>query len=326
MLSPSNVKGQRAYSGRLAALPTDTIVNDHSSTSKEGLEGFHGPVDGYVNEESDSMVNGTVTQVDESEGVAEGSKAICLGVFGANRVGDEWEIIHKPDSIPPSPTSPLSLPAAPLATKHPFSAVDDTKADEMDQTSSSKPSTSSKLLSHEPSASSQASSSSTSKRGRTTGAIALTNIGHTLTDFNTSYRRGLEMEAAQLKMEAVQLKIEEARRKDRLEIESIRHQDRVAKQQTRAILAEQQTRALRAEQEDVVGQALARVQELETNLPPLHLAVIYEVLEDPIKAKAYLLIKRDDLREAWVGRRLKEKGMALPAGPTSDSMDVAAAV
>ena len=46
------------------------------------------------------------------------------------------------------------------------------------------------------------------------------------------------------------------------------------------------------EQEDVVGQALVQVQEIETNLPPLHLAVLLEVLENPIKAKVYLLTKR----------------------------------
>jgi hypothetical protein len=183
-----------------------------------------------------------------------------------------------------------------------LSLVDDTKADEMNPTSLSKPSTPSELLSHETSLSSRASSSSTPKRDQMTEAIALTNIGRSLSYFVASYQQGLEMEAARHKD---RLKMEAAQRKNRLEIKAVRGQNRLAEQ----------------EDLDVIRQAFVQAQDLETNLPPLHLAVLFGVLENPVKAKTYLLIKGDDAREAWVSQRLMEKGVILPAN-TSDSTDI----
>ena len=188
-LVPSGAKGQGSYSGQLGAPPVSVMASsDHASTSNEGQEAFHGHLEGCTSGESDSM-----TWVEGPEGVTGGVKAIGLGrPSGAEQVGDEWEIMHKPDSIPPSPTSLLSPPGALPATKHRFSAMDSNET----EASSSKLST---LPSHAMSTSSQASSSSTSKRGRMTGSIALTNINHNFSLFNATYQHAVDGNAAQQK-------------------------------------------------------------------------------------------------------------------------------
>jgi hypothetical protein len=50
--------------------------------------------------------------------------------------------------------------------------------------------------------------------------------------------------------------------------------------------------------------AMDRAQEVETDLSSHELAGLMEVFEDRDRARAYLAIKNDDVRKAWIERKL----------------------
>ena len=108
-------------------------------------------------------------------------------------------------------------------------------------------------------------SASSSKRGRMTGAIALTTIGHGITDLNASYCKGLEQEEA-------------------------RHQYRMSQQDHR---------------DNVMSLAMERAQELDSDLSPEDLIALFEVFQtEEGSAKAYILIKIETVRKAWVKHKV----------------------
>lgn len=117
--------------------------------------------------------------------------------------------------------------------------------------------------------SSNDSNSSLAKRSRMTGTIALTRIGDNFADFNATYRYGVDKEHE-------------------------RHEARMAERSARG---------------QECGQAVARAQELETFLNADELAALLEVFEDRNSAKAYLGIKTDKLRKAWIKRKLTASGI-----------------
>jgi hypothetical protein len=178
-----------------------------------------------------------------------------------------------------NPAPPTSPPASPFtsASKRRFSALDGN----VSASSVAATPTSRSLIS---------SSSGSAKRGRITGAIALTTIGHGLAGLNTLYRTGLEQEDA-------------------------RHRQRMAWRQ--------ESRDHQVHSSNIVDRAMDRVQELESSLSPDQLAGLLEIFEaHPGSARAYLAIKGDGVRNAWIQRKLVSIGLA---GSSADGASVGGA-
>lgn len=168
-----------------------------------------------------------------------------------------------PPTSPPPSESSLSM----NTSKRRFSAVEN-PSNTSTVRSLSQPS---RAESH-PSTSHASSASTSAKRGRLTGAIALTSIGHGIADLNASYRRGLELD--------------EARHLDRLS-----HRDR---------------------RDNTISEAVERALQLEIHLLPDVLAALIEILEENEgSAKAYLAISIESVRKAWVRRKLAKIGVAV---------------
>lgn len=115
-------------------------------------------------------------------------------------------------------------------------------------------------------------SASLSKRGRVSGAVALASLGHSLTGFTSVFRQGIEMEQA-------------------------RHNARVARRDTHNASTSSSS------------QAMDKAQTVELDLSPDELAALLEILEEESAANAYMQIRRDDLRVAWVKRKLAGAGV-----------------
>lgn len=111
------------------------------------------------------------------------------------------------------------------------------------------------------------SSTTSSKRGRSTGAIALTNIGHTLAQLSSSYTKELEQQQA-------------------------RHRERKSRQN---------------QGECRLVDAIDRAQEIETDLTDDELARLLEAFQaDDTNPITYLMIKQEALRKAWVKRKVAQ--------------------
>lgn len=117
---------------------------------------------------------------------------------------------------------------------------------------------------------------SESKRGRMTGSIALNHIGQNFAGFNEVYKYGIDKEQE-------------------------RHQARMEERNARLRVSQQLS--------DRSRQASEQAQQLETYLELEELAVLIEVLEDQNVASTYLSLKADELRKAWIRRKLIARGM-----------------
>jgi hypothetical protein len=272
-LAPSDAKGQKAYHGRLATQPHDT-ASLATNASDDDPEDGDGDGDGDGDEGRDNDATGGSEAVVEGGGLGTlaGPSANCSvnvpdgsGKFsgmdspaegsGDAGHGSATELQDKDRHVTPPPPSPS------IASKCPFSVV------ETGSDSTTLPPSASQVPSV--SSTSHASSSSTSKRGRMTGAIALTHIGNNLADFNSAYRYGVDREHE-------------------------RHQARMEERKARG---------------HECGQAVAQAQELETYLSDDELAALLEVFEEQNSARAYLGIKTNELRKAWVKRKLTTAGI-----------------
>lgn len=122
-----------------------------------------------------------------------------------------------------------------------------------------------------------------------TGAIALATIGHGIVDLGASYRKGLEDKGA-------------------------RHQDRMThleRQLERQERQERQDLLVRQERQE----AMIRAQELESDLSDDSLAALLEVFQDDEgSAMAYLSIKTESVRKAWVKRKIA-RATQMPPDP-----------
>lgn len=136
--------------------------------------------------------------------------------------------------------------------------------------------------------SSSTSTSLSSKRGRMTGAIALTSIAHTISDLGNVLRDGIKQEDERHRARSHR-----------------RHQQDIERRETAQRLE------LAASQDPMV-EAMQLAQEQEKDLTPEELAAFLEVFEDPTVARAYLAIKNVEVRKRWVNRKLQSKGTSLP--------------
>jgi hypothetical protein len=183
-------------------------------------------------------------------GIWGAGEEVGAGVGAASDGGDFGNAgdVSMPDpldglEIPPS----FQLPST-ISSKCQFSAVDDLTG-------------SGAACSKRSSSSHVTSSSAASAKGRSVGAIALTNIGHNFADINSTLQMGIEMEQARF----------DAR-----------------KAEWRA----------REDHGDVTTQAMQLAQQMEIHLTYNKLAALLEILEDSDTAKGYIQIQNDDLRKA----------------------------
>ena len=263
ILVPSDAKGKKAFHGRLALQPP----NNKHTLDEDGGEGDGEDGDGEDGGKGDE---GEQDEDDVENPVTSGS---------GNSVGRLPSVagpsVGQPNtpSTPPIPPHvvasdpPVTAPAGAVATnneqleptslgpptssrsKRPFSTVDESST--LPPSASQAPSTST-------------TSASSSKRGRMTGAIALTHIGNNFADFNATFRYGIDKEQE-------------------------RHQARMAERQSRG---------------QECQQAVNQVQETEKYLTTDELAALIEVFEDHNSASTYLGIKTPELRKAWIRRKL----------------------
>lgn len=141
--------------------------------------------------------------------------------------------------------------------------------------------------------SSSSTPSTSSKRGRMTGTIALTTIGHGILEMGASYCKSLDSK-------------------------DIRHQDRMTQwdrqlgiqreRQERQDLQESLERKEREERQQKHQDAIDCAQEIDLDLESEDLAKLLEVFQHDIdSAVLYLSIKTEGVRKAWVKRRIAER-------------------
>jgi hypothetical protein len=250
---PGDAKGTRALHGQPFMQSQDTQAAGSAAPTSQTVTAIGEQDRGKQRE--DLSGSGSVTNVGQgSHHEGNGSGGAAAAVVAGDIDGFDNDLANDipPTSPPPSPS---------VATKRRFSTVDGATA-----SGSGGDSDITSLV--------QNSSSSTSKRGRVSGAVALTSIGHSLTGFASVYRKGIEMQQA-------------------------RHEERVARR----------GQGTGSSDDSVSSQAMDKAQTVETDLSADELATLLENFEDEKAANAYLRIKGDDLRgddlrKAWVKRKL----------------------
>jgi hypothetical protein len=178
------------------------------------------------------------------------------------------------------PTTSLQ-PSPSVASKRRFSVLEqesvgddnDTAAKSMSHFSSSRNSLSTR------------STTSSGKRGRMSGTVALATIGHGILDLGASFRKSVENREARHNDIMTQLTLQ------------MQHQGQQMERQERR---EQMARQERQE-------AMERAQEKESYLSDDDLATLFDVFQkEEGSATAYLnnLLEKDSLRKAWVKRKI----------------------
>jgi len=194
------------------------------------------------------------------------------------------------DAVAP-PTLP---PPTPSPSKRRFSALVSESAD-----TSQSPSTLSGI-----SPISRSVASSSSKRGRMTGAIAISSLGHELSDIKGLLR--LDIEQTRLNAEAREERKRQERKhfeeRERLEHERREHERREERERLEQVM-------LLDHEKDPMLIAINRVQEMETDLSPDEIAILAELFnKEHDSAKIYLALKADPVRKAWIKRKLAQSG------------------
>jgi hypothetical protein len=248
---PSSAKGRNVYQGSTAVL-----------TASEGA----GPADPRRTLDNQLENNVSEEAVEESDQIDMPVENVDMGEGSSTAVGrsgrSDVEGVDDDDEDNAPATSPPPSPS--IASKRRFSAIDSETVSTSRDSDMLSPSASARVT--PTSRSLVSSNSSSSKRGRVTGAIALANIGHNFADFNTMYRVSLDRQEA-------------------------RHQQRAAKRSH--------------QEEDPMSIAMEHVQETESDLTPDELAGLIDVFQkERDSARAYLLIKNDSIRKAWIKRKL----------------------
>lgn len=263
LLMPSLAKGKKAYqaNGLNPGVATSTqaggsVQGNHDVTPSTG-----GSAQGSAGSAGDPVAGGASVAEHGDPPISTGVPAASVTCGNVDMVsGDASEHNDVNDLAgQPPPTSPPPSPS--IASKRRFSVAENT-SDTVTVRSQSQPSSSHVSTS----------TSTSAKRGRMTGAIALTSIGHGIADLSASYRRGLELDEA-------------------------RHVDRLSRRDRR---------------ENTISEAVERAQQLETHLLPDVLAALIEILEENEgSAKAYLSISIESVRKAWVKRKLSKIGVTV---------------
>ena len=130
--------------------------------------------------------------------------------------------------------------------------------------------------------------SSSCKHGRITGSIALTNIRHSIQDLGATYRKSIESKQAKHHDLMAQLSLQMSHQEQQLELQGhqLKHQER-------------QDRFQKCQE------AMELAQGKETYLPDEDFAALFDVFQkEEGSALAYLSIKTEGVRKAWVKRKI----------------------
>ena len=145
--------------------------------------------------------------------------------------------------------------------------------------------------------------SSSSKHGRITGSIALTNIGHSIQDLGATYRKSIESKQAKHQDLMAQLSLQMSHQEQQLELQGhqLKHQERQKEEEHQ----ERQDRFQKRQE------AMELAQGKETYLPDEDFAALFDVFQkEEGSALAYLSIKTEGVRKAWV--KCKIASVMLP--------------
>lgn len=194
-------------------------------------------------------------------------------------------------------TSPPPSPS--IGSKRTFTALDSESVIEVD-TAAIKylPRVSSSRMA----SSSTPSTSTTSKRGRLTGAIALTTIGHGIVDLGASIRQGLVDKDSRHQDRMTQLE----RQLDHQELQLKLQREHQEHQELQGTLERQE----RQERQQKRKEAMDLAQDIDIDIGPENLAYLLEVFEtEEDSARTYLSIKVDDVRKAWVKMKIARRSI-----------------
>ena len=139
--------------------------------------------------------------------------------------------------------------------------------------------------------------SSSSKHGRITGSIALTNIGHSIQDLGATYCKSIESKQAKHQDLMAQLSLQMSHQEQQLELQGhqLKHQERQKEEEHQ----ERQDRFQKRQE------AMELAQGKETYLPDEDFAALFDVFQkEEGSALAYLSIKTEGVRKAWVKRKI----------------------
>ena len=146
---------------------------------------------------------------------------------------------------------------------------------------------------------SRSAGSSSSKRGRMTGAIAISSLGHELSDIKGLLRMDIELTKSNAEARE-ERKCQE--RKDLEERKRLEEHQRLEERQ-------RQEEAILDHEKDPMLVAIDRLQEVEADLSPDEMAILAELFnKEHDSAKTYLALKSDPVRKAWIKRRLAQSG------------------
>jgi hypothetical protein len=221
------------------------------------------------------------------------SDIVTGGIGDAPTMGEDLPVVEweKDDDAAP-PTLP---PPTPSPSKRRFSALSSEGADS--SSASTIPGPSSAGISGI-SPVSRSTASSSSKRGRITGAIAISSLRQEVSDIKGLLRMDIELTKsnAEAREERKRLERESLEERERLERERLEHE------------------------KDPMLDAICRMEEVDTDLPPDDQAILADLFNNRDSAKTYLTFKSDPVRKAWInfkvaqarsstsGRKLAESG------------------
>lgn len=148
--------------------------------------------------------------------------------------------------------------------------------------------------------------SSSSKRGRITGSIALTNIGHSIQDLGASYRQSLENKATRHQDLMAQMTLQMTHQEQQLELQG--------RQLDYQLRREEEERKERQERVQQRQEAIELALKLETYLSDDELAALLDVFQkEEGSASSYLSITANEgLRKAWVKRKITFASVIMP--------------
>lgn len=222
-----------------------------------------------------------------------------IGEIGDRSITSEYppaEELENDDSSVAPPTLP---PPTPSPSKRRFSAV----SESADASSSSAivDSSSAGISRISPvSRSAVSSSSSRAKRGKMTGAIAMSSLGHELSDIKGLLRLDLELTKsnAEAREERKRQQLKRWQEREHLDRERLEHEHLEERKRLEQSVSVHQ---------DPMLDAIYHMQEVETDLSADEQAILVDLFsKEHDSAKSYLALKSDPVRKAWIKRRLKQ--------------------
>ena len=224
--------------------------------------------------------------VDHAELSGSTSQMIGEPITSEDPPAQGWENADDNIALPTLP------PPTPSPSKQRFSTLASESIDSSSQSAIPSPSTA--ITGGSPTSRSAVSSSSgRAKRGRMTGAIAISSLGHELSDIKGLLR--MEIESTKSNLDA-----REERKRWEMERSEHNHPRQIQNQPMPM---------------DPMLNAIEHMQELDSDLSPDDQATLADLFnEDTGSAKTYLALKTDPVRKAWIQRKLKQMRTSALAG------------